>query len=203
MALNVRANVVDIRTDTPSDQDSFLVDTNAWYWLHYPKASQEARQYQTNDYPNFLKLCLSANTQLFCSPLSFSELAHNIEAAERKIYAFNANRNIEPKDFRRNYPNQHRRVTNLIEGIWLDVTDMSQVMPINLDEAFVTASVKKFGTVQLDGYDLFMAERAVDFGVLNVITDDADYCTYPGITVFTANQTAIRAAAQARRLVTR
>jgi len=76
-------------------------------------------------------------------------------------------------------------------------------MSINLDDAFVTASVNKFGSVELDGYDLFMAERAVDYGVPNIITDDADYCTFPGITVFTANETAIRAAANSGRLLVR
>jgi hypothetical protein len=36
MPLTVRAQVVDIRADTPKGSDRFLVDTNAWYWLFYP-----------------------------------------------------------------------------------------------------------------------------------------------------------------------
>lgn len=203
MAVHVRAFVVDIKNDTPTDEDSFLVDTNAWYWLHYPKASQDAKQYQTVEYPNFLKRCLESNSKLLCSPLSFSELAHRIEDVEKKIYAYNADKAIGTKQFRHDYPGQRRRVTGLIQSIWLDVVEMSQIMPINLDENFVATSVDKFGAVELDGYDLYMAENAVKSGVLNVITDDADYCTFPGITVFTANETAIRLAGNAGRLLRR
>jgi predicted nucleic acid-binding protein len=203
VALTVRANVVDVRTDTPSAQDTFLVDTNVWYWMHYPAASQQAQQYQTTDYPNYMKSALSAGSSLFCSPLSFSELAHNIESAEREIYALKAGRNIRTKEFRHDYPNQQRRVASLIQGVWSDVLSMSQMMPITLDAAFVAGAVNKFAAVQLDGYDLFMAENALAGGLPSVITDDADYCTFPGLTVFTANGTAIRAAAAAGRLVVR
>jgi hypothetical protein len=40
MSLTVRAEIVDIRPDNPKDTDRFLVDTNAWYWLFYARASQ-------------------------------------------------------------------------------------------------------------------------------------------------------------------
>lgn len=200
MTLTVRANVVDIRTDTPSAQDDFLVDTNVWYWMHYPPASQQARQYQVTDYPNYMKSALGHGSTLFSSPLSFSELAHNIESAEREIYALKAAKTIKPKDFRHNYPNQQRKVTLLIQGVWSDVLSMSQMMPITLDDAFVSAATRRFNSVELDGYDLFMAANALAAGVAGVITDDADYCTFPGLTVFTANATAIRLAATAGRL---
>lgn len=203
MPLTVRANVVDIRNDTPGAQDNFLVDTNVWYWMHYPPASQHAQQYQATDYPNYMKSALGCDSTLFCSPLSFSELAHNIESAEREIYALKAGRNIRAKEFRHDYPNQQRRVTLLIQGVWSDVLGMSQVMPITLDGPFVAGATSKFNAVELDGYDLFMAENALAAGVTGVITDDADYCTFPGLTVFTANANAIRAAAAARRLVVR
>lgn len=31
----VQAEVVDIRSDAPKNEDIFLVDTNAWYWYTY------------------------------------------------------------------------------------------------------------------------------------------------------------------------
>ena len=37
--LTVKATVVDIRADTPSYNDTFLVDTNVWYWMLYARAS--------------------------------------------------------------------------------------------------------------------------------------------------------------------
>ena len=40
MAINltVQATVVDIRSDTPKPYDTFLVDSNVWYWLTYIRA---------------------------------------------------------------------------------------------------------------------------------------------------------------------
>lgn len=203
MPINVRAHVVDIRTDAPSAQDSFLVDTNVWYWMHYPAASQQAQPYQVTDYPNYLKSVITAGSSLFCSPLTFSELAHNIESAERGIYSLNAGRDIPPKEFRHEYPRQQKRVAGIAQAAWSDVLSMSQIMPLNLDDAFLAAAVRKFNQVELDGYDLFMAQNSLLGGVACIITDDKDYCTFPGITVFTANASAIRAASAAGRLIVR
>jgi hypothetical protein len=35
---NVRARVIDIRTDRPRPTDALLVDTNGWYWHAYAGA---------------------------------------------------------------------------------------------------------------------------------------------------------------------
>jgi hypothetical protein len=46
----------------------------------------------------------------------------------------------------------------------------------------------------IDGYDLFIAEAMANAGVTQILTDDGDYCTVPGIQVLTANRQAIDAA---------
>jgi hypothetical protein len=43
---NVQAEVIDLRFDTPQDDDMFLVDTKVWYWLTYTQASTYAVPYQ-------------------------------------------------------------------------------------------------------------------------------------------------------------
>ena len=106
MPLVVRAQIVDIQADTPKDTDRFLVDTNAWYWLFYPRASQTPsapQSYQLADYPSYLKKALGNRAALHCYALTFSELAHNIEKAEREIYESQAGRKIRPKEFRHDY----------------------------------------------------------------------------------------------------
>jgi len=206
MKLIVRSDVIDIRSDTPTEHDDFLVDTNAWYWLQYANASHavmNAPNYQIHDYPNFLKLAISGNSKLFTSPLCFSELAHNIEDAECKIYADKANKKISLKHFRYDYPNQRARVAALICEIWQDIQDVSIIAPLNLDEKFVGAAVSNFVKYTLDGYDLYMVEQAKSLGITKIITDDADYCSVSGITVFTANQRALAEAKAAGRLLTR
>jgi hypothetical protein len=57
--------------------------------------------------------------------------------------------------------------------------------------------------VGLDGHDLFMVEAMRRSGIKQIVTDDGDYATVPGLAVFTANLRLIQAAQAARRLLTR
>lgn len=206
MALVVRAQIVDIRADTPKDSDIFLVDTNAWYWLFYSRASQTPngpQAYQLADYPAFLKAAIGANASLHCYGLSFAELAHNIEKAEREIYAAQVGKTIYPKPFRHDYPNQRRKLVTLITDTWADVLSVSTMLDLDMDNAFMQSALTLFPSVCLDGYDLFMAEAALKAGVTQIITDDGDYATVPGLTIFTANPKVIIAAQTAGKLITR
>jgi hypothetical protein len=91
MAVNytIRADVVDIRQDTPKPSDAFLIDTNVWYWLTYTRARLADRpplRYQINDYPAYIGKARSAKAQLYRCGLSLAELAHLIEKTEREIF---------------------------------------------------------------------------------------------------------------------
>jgi len=202
----VRAQVVDIRTDIPKDTDRFLVDTNAWYWLFYPRASQAPtapHPYQLADYPGYIQQAIKAESALHCCALNFAELAHNIEKAERDIYSDRAGKEIGAKDFRHNYSNQRRKVVALINDTWADVLSVSTLFGLTLDAIFMSSATSLFPSVCLDGYDLFMAEAALRQNVTQIITDDGDYATVPGITVFTANQRVIEEARAVGRLLVR
>lgn len=206
MSLVVRAQIVDIRADTPKDTDRFLVDTNAWYWLFYPRASQTPsapQSYQLADYPAYLKKALVNSATLHCYALTFSELAHNIEKAEREIYENQANKKIKPKEFRHDYISQRRKITALITDTWADVMSVSTLLDMELDTAFMQSALSLFPSVSLDGYDLFMAETALKTGVTQIITDDGDYATVPGLTIFTANSRVIQEANLAGKLIAR
>lgn len=60
-----------------------------------------------------------------------------------------------------------------------------------------------YTSVNVDGYDLFMAEMALKNGITQIITDDGDYATVSGLTVFTANQKVIQAASLVNKLISR
>lgn len=206
MPLVVRAQIVDIRADTSKDTDCFLVDTNAWYWLFYPRASQTPsapQSYQLTDYPAYLKKALVNSAALHCYALTFSELAHNIEKAEREIYESQTGKKIRPKEFRHDCINQRRKITALITDAWADVMSASTLLDMELDTAFMQSALSLFPSVGIDGYDLFMAESALKTGVTQIITDDGDYATVPGLTVFTANPRVIQEANKAGKLITR
>ncbi|MHB0917331.1 MAG: PIN domain-containing protein [Thiobacillus sp.] len=202
MPLIVRAKVVDIRADTPNSFDVFLVDTNAWYWLFYSRASLTSNGSQAH-YLAFLKAAISASAKLHCYGLTFAELAHNIEKAEREIYADRAGRTIGAKEFRYEYQNERRKVVSLISDTWADVLSVSTMLDLNMDNDFMQSALSLFPSAGLDGYDLFMAEAALKAGVTQIVTDDGDYATVQGLTVFTANQRVIRAAQMEGKLVKR
>lgn len=202
MPLTVRAKIVDIRADTPKDSDVFLVDTNAWYWLFYSRASLTPNGSQAY-YLAFLKAAIGASAKLHCYGLTFAEIAHNIEKAEREIYADRAGRKIGTKEFRYDYQNERRKVVSLITDTWDDVLSVSTMLDLNMDNDFMRSALSLFPSVGLDGYDLFMAEAALKVGITQIVTDDGDYATVQGLTVFTANQRVIQEARVAGKLVTR
>lgn len=206
MPLAVRARIIDIRADTPKATDRFLVDTNAWYWLFYPRVSQAPSSpspHQLADYPAYIKKAIANKAALHHYALAFAELAHNIEKAEREIYENQAARKIRPKEFRHDYVNQRRRVIELITDTWADVMSVGILLDMNLSAPFVQSALTLYPSVGLDGYDLFMAEMALQNGITQIITDDGDYATVPGLIIFTANQNVIHAARSAEQLINR
>jgi predicted nucleic acid-binding protein len=201
MAVNyiVQAEVVDIRSDQPKKDDIFLVDTNVWYWLTYTQASQSALPYQITDYPTYISKALSKKSLLLYCGLSLSELAHNIEQTEREIF----NSNLRPKEYRHNYPTERANVVAEIQAAWSQVTSIAVSTDITINEATTNTALTRFSTQPLDGYDLLILEAMEKAGIIQVITDDGDYITVPGIRVFTANQNAIAAASNQNKLLIR
>ena len=201
MAVNytVQAEVVDIRSDKPKKDDIFLVDTNVWYWLTYTQASQSALPYQITDYPTYISKALSKKSLLLYCGLSLSELAHNIEQTEREIF----NSNLRPKEYRHNYPTERANVVAEIQAAWSQVTSIAVSTDITINEATTNTALTRFSTQPLDGYDLLILEAMEKAGIIQVITDDGDYITVPGIRVFTANQNAIAAASNQNKLLIR
>ena len=207
MALVIRAKVVDIKSDIPKETDRFLIDTNAWYWLFYTRASQTPSAplpHQLSDYPNYIQKAISAKAALNCCALNFSELAHNIESAEREIYANLANRpTLKPKEFRHDCPSQRRKVVSTINDTWSDVLAVSTMLSLTLDAVFMQSALTLFPSVGVDGYDLFMAEMALSQGITQIVTDDGDYASVSGITVFTSNPRVIQNAQSFGKLLAR
>lgn len=194
----IRAEVVDIRRDVPVSEDIFFVDTNVWYLLTYPKADlpelsrrSRPKEYQIEYYPKYLEVAADADAKLYCSGLSLSELAHNIERIECEIAH---NQGFSLKRFRRDYPDERTQVVAEIESSWAQVTSFAEVLPLEINADITEAALGRLSRELIDGYDLFILETMKAHGVTKVITDDGDYTTVPGIQVFTANRNIINAA---------
>ena len=202
----VQADVVDIRTDSPLATDCFFVDTNVWCWMTYTRASlgkNPPKPQKVVDYPAYIGSAIAGKARLLRCGLSLAELAHVIEKNEREIYSQATGFNDRlTKEFRHNHPVERSRVVAEIETAWGLVKNMSAPTDILVGATTTDAALVRFQSQAVDGYDLFLLEAITRAGVVQVITDDGDYCTVPGICVFTSNLAVLaRASAQGKLIV--
>lgn len=189
----------------PRKEDVFLVDTNVWYWMTYTRASLVRpcpRDYQTFDYPNYVKKGLDINAKFYRCGLSFAELAHLIERKEVGIFSDQTGK-IKPKIYRHNYPNAREEMVKEVRVAWSQVKTMASSLDIAIDDTLTDAAGDRFRNECVDGYDLFILEAMSKAGVVQLITDDGDFSTVAGIVIFTANDKIINAAKDQGKLVKR
>jgi hypothetical protein len=201
----VRAQVIDVRTDTPRPTDKLLVDTNVWYWYAYPGAGAlpgSATPGQMRLYSDYLRQGIAAGAIAYRTGLCLAELAHLVEQNEREAYS-QAVTPIASKEYRHNLPSERARVVGVVQNAWARVKASSQPLSLVIDDSTTDDALLRFATQAVDGFDLFLLEGASTAGVTQVLTDDGDYCTVPGIQVFTANPRVVSAARSAGLLLSR
>lgn len=196
----VQAEVVDIRVDTPVQTDVLVVDTNVWFWVAYTKAAPLPHQRAT--YPLYLKNSLTVQASILRFALAQAELFHLIEKTECDIFT-GAHPGTRPKEFRHNFPAERARVQAECRIAWNTVKALTSSLDAMVDDSVTNAALARFQTQALDGYDLYLLEAMQKANLEQLLTDDGDFCTVPGVQVFTSNQNVINAAAAQGRLLTR
>lgn len=202
----VQADVLDIELTSPQGSDCFLVDSNVWLWMTYSNAGHGAPGWRAAlmaQYAAFVQGAVAGNGKVCCCGLSLAELSHIIEKTEREIHEASTGASIKAKEFRHNYATQRNRVITEIQAAWAQVASLAEPLTVTIDSPTTTAALNRLQTEKVDGYDLFILESMRNHGVVQVITDDGDFATVPGIQVFTANRNVIQAARAQGRLVTR
>jgi hypothetical protein len=200
------ADVVDIRRDTPRPQDKFLVDTNAWYWLTYSKASlcsTGPRPHQINNYPPYMKAALTQRAGLFHSGLSLPELTSLIEGAELELFNAKNSSQLTKKEARYNEPMFRAKVAQEVSAAWAQIESMSILALTTIDTPTVKDALSRLTVTKLDGYDLFTAGTNTGSSKLLIITDDGDFASVPNAIVFTCNLAVLSAAQSQGKIVTR
>jgi predicted nucleic acid-binding protein len=208
MALNykVQAQVVNIKIDTPKKEDKFLLDTNVLYWNFSTLAHSRSlpthlkpKIYQITKYPKYLEKIQYAGSSLFYCGLSMAEIAHLIEKHQKETNF----PTLPPKEYRHNYPMQRYLVITEIQNCWSEIEAVADSTDILIDKITTKDALANFENIIVDGYDSFIIESMFKAGINQIITDDGDYITVPGITVFTANDKAIDAAKYQGKLLNR
>lgn len=195
--------MVDIKSDVAGSSDEFLVDTNVWFWATYTRAlltDSPPLPYQQQSYPAYLSKARRNKAKLFRCGLTLAELAHRIEATERQIFEGQTGNKTQTKEFRHNFPHHRTYVASEVKTAWEQVKALATPLDLTIEDSLTDAALTRFNNQLLDGYDLFFLESALRKGLGQILTDDIDFCTVPGITVFTANNLAISSARRQGRL---
>jgi predicted nucleic acid-binding protein len=210
MAINysIKASIVDINSDAPSETDIFFVDTNVWFWFAYSNATispHPPKLYQVNDYPNYLKKILTVKALMNRSTLSFTELASVIERVERSIYnnARAKSKQVEEKEFRHNCVGDWEKTFWEVESAWRQVESASSNIDCLFSADLATEVLAQLKIYSMGAYDAAIVNLLFKNNCLNIITDDGDFCTVKGLTMFTANETILNAARAQNKLIAR
>jgi predicted nucleic acid-binding protein len=188
-----------LATASPSAADRFFVDTNAWKFFTYTKATMPHQAQAERTYATFLSHCVKAGATLFASVLSFSELSSIIERTEWTIYKATTDPTVSLKKFREGTL-ERQLVVYETDVAWQQVEQLSSMIPINLDAGCLAAARANFANYPLDGYDVYFVEQMRVAGITKIVTDDMDYISVPGLEVYTCNQDCIGRAALYKRL---
>jgi hypothetical protein len=204
--LTIQAEVIDIRSDTPRQDDIFLADTNVWLWQTYTSSipSDPRVRAKISIYTSYLKKARVAGAALAYSGLVLAELAHVIEKTEYEIYQQQTGHQLKMKDYRHNYPAERTNVIIEIESSWRQIEQFAVLLELTVNDEVTNAALARFKTQALDGYDLLILETIsqAEVGQVKVITDDMDYAVVPGIQVFTNNGSVIQQATVQKKLLT-
>jgi hypothetical protein len=153
-------------------------------------------------YSDYLRTSATVGAIAYRTGLCLAELAHLIEQNERDAYA-SAVAPVTTKEYRHNLPAERARVVREVQNAWTRIKLDSQPLPLVIDDPTTDAALIRFATQPVDGFDLFLLEGMAAAGITQVLTDDGDYSTVPGLEVFTANPRVITAARSAGLLLLR
>lgn len=205
MAEGPKAKTFDIRRYDPKPEDVFIVDTNAWYWITYTRATLPCLPApltkQCEQYAHFLKKALNAGTTIARCDLTLAELAHRIEMAEKRIYEHHslADKNITLKRYRA-IPEERARVIAEVDSAWSQVLTMSEHCVLTLTKDVTNAALAGFKAHLIGGYDLFLLQAMKQGRFPGILTDDGDFFGIPDISIFTCNESSLRKAKTAGQL---
>ena len=110
---------------------------------------------------------------------------------------------MRAKEFRHNHSSERATVVKEVQAAWGLVKGMAAQLDTAVGDAAADAALNRFQNEPLDGYDLFILEAMKAAGVVQVLTDDGDFCTVAGIQVFTSNTNVITTATAQGKLLAR
>lgn len=167
-----------------------VVDTNILLFKFYSRLSEVTRNsngYQLIYYPDFIATLLNNGNRLLTTYLNMAEFCSVIEKIERNIYnaPLPPNSRVDLKEFRDLAYERNIYLTNLKRALRLVKKDIFYVYEITHDCSVVNSFVQALPETHCDIADFTVIEYMKSLGITNFISDDKDFTTVDGITLYT------------------
>ena len=218
----VQAQVVDIRKPASATPADLVTDANILYWVFYPNFASLAyaggRQpfaYQAAEYPRYWQRAAKAGTQFHVAVATLGEFAKAAEYAELEAIWLTDSPKPQPdpsnpvtqfdarlcKFARYHYSGQLGMVRRAVETMIASIRKSVELLPqFATPEDLQNHSIGEWLPSCGDFPDSVMIASAKQQSKPYILSDDTDIATFPGITVYTANQRTVAAASAAGKL---
>jgi hypothetical protein len=219
----VRAQVVDISVKSPRLPPQIVCDTQILYWQFYPSFAALAAAggsapsiYQTRLYPRYFTLLCQSKVPTLTSSANLGELVRLIERAELEAHCLadpqdpfrvraasqSAFTTRVCKDARYRYANELPRIRRKVCTVLASVKKALAVLPAISDaENEYTHALSEWHGCAADYVDALTVTLAKSQRISAILSDDLDFATVSGITLFTANATVVSSARIAGKLL--
>jgi hypothetical protein len=217
---SVNAQVVDIRSTSKSLPKSVVADANVLYFVYYDFASLSGAGValpsfrQRNFYSAWFARALSSGVTLCATYTTFAEYVHLVERMELNCHwvtdpnkpeldPANPGQSFSPqyvKKLRYHYHDRLQVIRANVETYLKSVQKNVALLPALRGDGF-GAVIQAWSSSSSDIGDAALVAEAKLAGIPRVISDDADFVSFDGIQLYTANSGVISAAAQANKLL--
>lgn len=210
----VKAQVVDIQNRRSALPQRVVVDANVLYFVFYPSFAQlrsaggrTPHGYQTGEYPRWWGRVERAKGDFLVSDVTLDELVQLVETAELETL-FRTDPNVPAemefirKEARYRYGDRLSATRQTGIGILQQVRKNITLLPaFRGQEDRLQRVFQAWQGSFADANDAVVVANAKYASTPHILTDDADFLTIEGITVYTANNRAIEAATAAGELI--
>ena len=183
--------VVDINTfSSINNRRAFFLDTNVLYWYTYPRygITKKSVLYQAQPYYDFVDKLVSDGNPIFTSVYNISEVLHVIEKNEFDIFlATHPDSHYNIKDFRKDSSERKKLKMNLETAI-TNANNICSILDFNFTYKALFNFTQSFSTHRCDTFDYIILQNCIENSYTNIISDDNDFSTIEGITLYTANK---------------
>lgn len=170
----------------------YFLDTNILYWYCYPNyalLNSNKVHRQSEIYINFVDNLVYNGNPIFTSVYNMSELLYTVEKNEFELYKSKQGTDITLKDFRR-ITNRSGLKTTLLACIE-NIKSICKILDYHSGPDILDEFASSIDKHHCDNYDYIILKNCIADDKTHIISDDADFATMDGFTLYTANSYAL------------